>query len=227
MIPKFPPQLTVTESIRIIKEIYTRHHSKEISLDLMPEILNISKKSSYFPSAIVALQRFGLVTKKPNDIIILTDLAIQIIDPIGDEEITAIIALFHKDEVLSVLVNKYPNGKLPSEEQLKQTLLKTLHIDRNGLKKWAQFVIESFQSYPMPTAIALSPQVKQSIPQRETLSVHNEEAFKSNLKYQNIIMPSGKQFSFNIEDGYDLDDLEFITDFLELYKKKISKNKVL
>lgn len=41
---------------------------------------------------------------------------------------------------------------------------------------------------------------------------------------QNFELPSGKKFSFSLEDGHTADDLEFIIDFLELKKKRISKD---
>src|ERR1035437_4562638 len=130
MANKYPPQLPISEAIRVIKEMYSTHKSKEVSLDLMPDILKVTSKSSYFPLSIIALQKFGLVEKRPHDIIELTDLAMQIINPIGDEDKEAKFSLFRKDEVLTALIDKYPNGILPSEEQLKQTLMKAFSIPR-------------------------------------------------------------------------------------------------
>lgn len=222
MATKYPPQLSIGEAIRVIKEMYITHKSKEVSLDLMQDILNISQKSSYFPKSISTLQKFGLVTRRPHGIIELTDPAMQIIEPIGDEDIETKLNLFRKDDVLSALLDKYPNGVLPSEEQLQQTLMKTFNIPRDTVKRWYQFVIESFRELPKEETNkdnllqSASPKIKADI----SLGGNADMKFS---RYQNIRLPSGIDFSFHIEDGYDLRDLNFITNFIDLIKKEFEK----
>ena len=225
MTTKYPPQLSVGEAVRVIKEMYSTHKGKDVSIDLMPEILRISRKSSYFPACIATLQKFGLVEKRPHSILELTDLAMQIIEPIGNEDEEAKFNLFRKDEVLSALLDKYPNGKLPSEEQLKQTLMKTFGVPRDTVSRWFQFVLESFRELPTnhnrkdDNVAPIGGNVVSNI--KEIFSPQVVKPISSD--FQNIQLPSGKSFSFSLEDGYDLDDLEFITDFFELKKKRVKK----
>ena len=214
MATKYPPQLSVAESIRAIKEMYATHKSKEVSLDLMPAILKVSPKSSYFPMAILALQKFGLIEKRPNDLIELTESAMQIINPIGDDDRVAIINLFAKEEVLSILIDKYPNGILPSEERLQQILMKTFEIPRDTVKKWYRYVIDSLREFPFNRAVTAP---------KEDIPITNNSQTKIKEDYQNFNLPSGKKFSFYLGENYTLKDLNFITNFFELLKKGIEK----
>lgn len=219
MATKYPPQLSLSEAIRVIKEIYSKHKTTEISFDLLPEIFKVSKGSSYFPAKIVTLQRFGLADRKPNDVLGLTKLAMQIIDPIGDEDIEAREVVFRKDEVLASLLEKYPNGNLPSSAQLELTLHKSYGIPKDTLGRWYQFVINSFRELNTKRSITVSDSgtgtddKPRDLPQDVT----------PKKGFQNFELPSGKKFSFSLEDGHTLDDLEFITDFFELKKKRIDK----
>jgi hypothetical protein len=223
MLTKYPPQVSFSEAVRIIKDIYKTYKDREVSEDLLPEIFKVRQKSSYFPATITALQKFGLVTKKPKGILELTDLAIQIINPIGDEDIEAKHIAVRKDEVLSSFLEKYPNYTLPSPEQTKQTLIKLFGIDRKTVDRWYQFVIDSFRELSL----------KRNIVVNDNISL-NDEQYKSTVSkiseqvlipkgFQNFELPSGKKFTFSLEDGLTLDDLDFITDFFDLKKKRLGK----
>ncbi|OGU34631.1 MAG: hypothetical protein A2068_14720 [Ignavibacteria bacterium GWB2_35_6b] len=228
MATKYPPQISISEAVRVVKEIYYKHNSKDISIDLMPEILKISPKSSYFPASITALQKFGLVEKRPNEILELTNLSMQIIEPLGDDEREQSISkLLRNDEVLSSLIDKYPNLTLPSEEQLKLTLIKNFNIPRETVSKWHQFVIDSFKEFHKNRS--QNDSIISSFPEKIEMSNQIESKNKADLeigknKYQNFELPSGKKFSFSIDDGYNLEDIEFILDFFELKKKRMVKN---
>ena len=219
MTTKYPPQVSLSEAVRIIKDIYKLHKSNEISIDLLPDIFKIKQRSSNFPATITALIRFGLVERKPNEILKLTDLAMQTINPIGDEDIEAKLTSAKKDEVLATLIEKYPNYTLPSPEQTKQTLIKLFGVDRNTVEKWYQFVVDSFAELSVKRSIVINEtatgndEVKTPIISQPTIQ----------KGFQNFVLPSGKQFSFVLEDGLTLDDLDFITDFFGLKKKRLGK----
>jgi len=221
MATKYPPQLSLSEAIRVIKEIYSKHKTTEISFDLLPEIFKVSKGSSYFPAKIVALERFGLANRKPNDVLELTKLAMQIIDPIGDEDIEAKEVVFLKDEVLASLLEKYPNGNLPSTAQLKLTLHKSYGIPKDTLGRWYQFVIDSFRE--LTTQHSRDVFVSESAIGSDSVKTASIPTVATPKGFQNFELPSGKKFSFSLEDGHTFDDLEFITDFFELKKKRVSK----
>lgn len=221
MATKYPPQLSLSEAIKAIKEIYSTHKGRDVSFALLPKIFKVSKGSSYFPAKIVALQKFGLADRKPNSMLELTDLAMQIINPIGAEDIEAINTAFKKDDVLAFFLEKYPNGSLPSPEQTKQTLMQSFNIPRETVGRWYQFVIESFRE--------LTPQHSRDVFVGDTgigadgVKTTSLPTVATPKGMQNFELPSGKKFSFSLEDGLTLDDLEFITDFFELKKKRIGK----
>jgi len=214
MTTKYPPKLSLSEAVKVIKEIYNAHKSDEISLDLMPEILKTKKTSSNFPDKIVALQKFGLTEKRPNDILKLTNLALQIINPIGNEDIQAKLTAFKNDNILSALIEKYPNYALPSPEQTKQTLIRQFNVDRKTVDKWYQYVIDSFSEIRMK---------KTDISAIRSAEPDFKPTSASIAITQNIILPSGKKFSFALEEDLTQDDLDFITDFFELKKKRFNK----
>lgn len=142
---KFPPQVSLTEAIRIIKDIYRIHKTNEISEDLLPDIFKVKQRSSYFPATIAALNKFGLVEKRPNGILKLTSLAMQIVKPFNNEDVEAKLVAAKNDELLLALIEKYPNYVLPSPEQTQHTLVKQFGIDRDTVGKWFLFVSESFR----------------------------------------------------------------------------------
>ncbi len=145
MTTKYPPRLSFLEAVEVIKRMYADHQSREIATDLMPEILATKQTSSFFIDKVNALLRFGLVDKMPNDLLYLTDLAMQIIKPIGNEDSEARLQSFRKNSVLADLLAKYPNGKLPSSDQLQQSLLKSYQVPRDRVKNWYDFILDSFK----------------------------------------------------------------------------------
>ena len=222
MITKYPPQASLSESVRIIKDVFKTHKSKEISIDLLPEIFKIKQRSSNFPATITALTRFGFVEKRPNEILKLTDLAMKIIRPIGEnEDIEAKLEAARKDEVLASFTDKYPNYTLPSPDQTKQTLIKLFGINRDTVDKWYQFVFDSFKELGVKRNIIVGENI--AITDSEPLIKSSRPRIITEEGFQNFVLPGGKKFSFSLEDGLTLDDLDFITDFFELKKKPIGK----
>jgi len=216
---KFPPYLTLEEAIRIINKMYSEHQSKEISIDLMPDILESKKGSSFFPSKINALQKFGLIEKLPNDILGLTELAMQIINPIGENELReAKIQAFKKVDVLNDLLAKYPNGRLPSPEQLQLYIKTTYQIPRDNLKKWHDFITDSFR--------AITDSLGKSYPIMSDTAKSNEPILQNvrSTTLHNFKTASKKLFEYSIEDNYTQEDLDFIIGFFQLMKNSL-KNK--
>ena len=41
---KYPPRLSLDEAIKVIKMMYAEHQSREVSIDLMPEILQTKQR---------------------------------------------------------------------------------------------------------------------------------------------------------------------------------------
>lgn len=221
MATKYPPQLSLSEAIKVIKEIFSTHKGRDVSFNLLPKIFKVSKGSSYFPAKIVALQKFGLADRKPNGMLELTDLAMQIINPIGAEDIEAIDIAFRKDDVLAFFLEKYPHGNLPSPEQSKQTLMKSFNIPRETVGRWYQFVSESFRELTSQQSLNIN--VNDTVVVGDNIKTASTPTAIIQKGFQNFELPSGKKFSFSLEDGHTLDDLEFITDFFELKKKRIDK----
>jgi hypothetical protein len=209
-ITKYPPRLNLQEAIAVIKSMYREHKSREVSIDLMPTILTTKRESSFFDDKISALKKFGFVDRLPNDILYLTDVAMQIIMPVGSEDVEAKIQAFKKIDVLNDLFSKYPNGKLPSADQLKQNLYKVYQVPKEKLNLWYDFVLGSFRAIAELSEQAPSPLMPS---ERQNLYISQ--------KQEVINLPSGKVFSFSLEAGYTENDLDFIIGFLELKKKNV------
>lgn len=222
MTTKYPPLMSTREACRVVKEIYTTHKSREIATDLMPEILGVKQKSSNFPAKIVALIKFGLIEKKPNQVLSLTELGMKIAHPFGEEIHEAKLKVFRKDEVLKSLLERYPNATLPSPEQLKATLRNEFKIDVKTIELWYQFIQDSFEDIKESVTKDTIEQVEErkNVTTEIASSVKTSSALNvTNL--QNIELSNGKKFYFHLDEGYSLDDLEFITDFFELKKKRV------
>lgn len=220
MVTKYPPQLNLSEALAVVKEMYARHNAREISVDLMPEILKTKKNSSFFPAKISALQKFGLLQKQPNGLLFVTDEAMKIVHPIGDgESFDARLTAFGKVDILSDLLLKYPNGKLPSAEALQQNLMKTFGIDRSNVKAWYEFVVDSFRAIPELSSKTVYPapvpfQEEGSLPPAKSLA---KSISQSGLPFR-IPLPSGKTFEYSLEEGLTQGDLDFLKTFFDLLK---------
>jgi len=215
MATKYPPQISFSDAVRIIKEIVKTHGDREVSQDLLPDIYKVSRKSSYFSSISVFLQKLGLVERKANGILRLTDLAMTIIKPVNNDDVEAKLTSARNDEILAGLMDKYPNFTLPSADQTKETLVKQFGIDRNQVDKWYQFVVDSFRELSTKQTVSRSSSTDSEIPPKPPVGKPTPKGLQS------FELPSGKTFSFTLEEGTTKDDLDFITDFFELKKKRL------
>jgi hypothetical protein len=212
MATKYPPALDVNEAITVIEKMYSKHNGNEVAVDLMPDILGVKAGSSYFPTKISALQKYGLAKKSPNDMLIMTDLAMQIVNPMGDNErATAIASLFENTEVLSDFYTKYGKTNLSSPEQVKAALNKSYGIDRKYVGGWYDYIVDSFKALNLisriPSGIPLpSEKPNLYIPPQANL-------FK-------IPLTEGKAFEFSMPNDMTNDDLDYVISFFELRKKK-------
>jgi hypothetical protein len=211
MATKYPPALSFNEAVLVIKKMFEQH-GKETAISLMPQILGISPNSSYLPRKIAALQGFGLIDKTPSDDLAITELGRQIIEPIGDEDARAKLSAFQKNDVLSDLMNKHSNGKLPSADQLQQFLMKNYQIPRETVKHWYEFIIDSFRAI-------MSTEPLQATEETKNLSM----VPSTRSTFQNFELPSGNKFEFLLPNNVTIDDLDFIIGFLELKKKNVKQ----
>lgn len=217
IITKYPPRLSLIEAINVIKKMYQEHSTGEVNISFMPEILNTKKNSSFFFDKISALTKFGLVIKS-GDILKLTELAMRIIEPIGDEAGRSKFEAFNKIELLSDLLKKFPSGILPPEGQLQLILKDDFHLPKERLKDWYYFVINSFGAI-------LDMIVK---PTQKFVNLANpnvESQFNTgNAESHTIKLPDSKgTFGYSLEDNFTVKDLEFLKDFFELMIKNIKK----
>src|SRR4030067_2287651 len=215
MATKYPPQVSLSEAVRIVKDTFKAHKSIEVSEDLLPPIFKVKQRSSNFPASIVALNRFGLIDKLPKGIIRLTDLAMQIIKPFDNEDYKAKLTAAKNYDILSSLIEKYPNFVLPPPEQTQHTLVKLFNIDRNTVGKWYKFVVESFSELSTKSNLVISN--VENVSEEKNLQSPQAVVTKG---FQSFDLPSGKKFSFTLEDGITADDLDFIIEFLALKKKR-------
>jgi hypothetical protein len=219
MATKYPPALNVSEAIAVIEKMFNKHSGNEVAVDLMPEILGVTSGSSYFPSKISALQKYGLTKKTSSDMLIMTDLAMEIVAPIGENEKTnAIISLFENTEVLSDFYKKYGKTNLPSPEQVKSSLNKEYGIEREYVNKWYFFIVDSFKAIRIPVVPPLSlTLLSNAVPATQTpLEIKKADLFR-------IPLMGSKVFEFSMPEELNNEDLDFIISFFELRKKNVKK----
>lgn len=228
---KFPPALSLSEAVRVIGEMYSQHKSREVSLNLMPDILGVKEKSSNFPAKIAALQKFGLIERQPNDQLYLTDRAMMIINPVVPQEMEqALFQAANEIDVLGDLTLKHNTYQLPSQDQLKQYLMKSFGIKRENVNRWCDFIVESFRE--------LARHVPKQGNQKETIDSGESKEWlaqanatldaRTSMKqhYQNFLLPTGNKFEFSLPDNVTTEDLDFVIGFFELKKKTINKDAV-
>jgi hypothetical protein len=215
---KYPPALSVYEAVSVIERTYKKHQDRQVAVDLMPEILDVKPSSSNLPAMISALQKFGLVKRVANDMLELTDLAMQIIKPVGDEKKRAIIAIFENSEVLDELYQKFGKTSLPSPEQLKQSLMKNFGVERDTVEKWYAFVTRSFR------ALSLIEQGPEREDVRITPGTGRINVGETGQLFK-MPLPSSKVFEYTLDDEYTVDDLEHIIAYFNLLFEHKNKKK--
>jgi hypothetical protein len=215
---KYPPIIGLNQAINIAREVHKIHSKERFNVDLLVDVLQTTKTSSYFIRRITAMQQFGLFSKT-DETVQLTELAIQIVDPKAGEDREAKLVAFRKIEVLAELLQRYPNAKLPPDDQtLKSVLLQSMQIDRDTLQLWYDFVVDSFKAISGATERASEePSRKAEAAKPST----KEGAELTGMKTSTVWLPSGKRFEFSVEEGYTSDDMEFVMNLLNLFKSSI------
>jgi len=216
---KYPPAWPLNQAIRAAKAIYEVHSNETFNTDHLVEYLETTKTSSYFVRRIAALQGFGLLDKVSDDTVRLTDLAIQIVNPVAGEDAEARLKAFRRVDVLSDLLPRYPNAKLPVEaEVLKSVLLKSIGIERDTIKPWYDFVVDSFKAISGATGRA-----QEEVPQE---TVQERPKSEPEMKTSTVFLPSGKKFSFSVEAGYTPEDMAFVQNLLNLFLQATQKTEI-
>lgn len=218
---KFPPAWSLNQCVKTIQEIYRIHSDERFNSELLVEFLDTTKTSSNFNRRTSALQGFGLLTKT-DETVQLTELAVQIVNPVAGEDKEARLTAFRKIDVLSELLPRYPNGKLPQEpDTVKAVLHKSLNVERDTVQQWYDFVVDSFK------AIYLSGDSISNIQMQEKIAKsHNEsQASYPEMRTSTVFLPSGKRFSFSVETGYTPEDMAFVQSLLNLFLQATPKTK--
>ena len=215
MATKYPPALFFSQSINVIRDMH-QQHGMETAMTLMPKIFGITESSSYLPRKTSALQAYGLAQKTADDNLALTELAMKIIKPIGDEGNEAKLEAFKKVDILSDLLIKYPDGKLASPDQLQQVLMKSYSIPRETVKMWYDFIVDAFRE--ISTIVSENTSIEEPVSGTQRV-INRTRAAVSN--YSNFDLPSGGRFEFGFPAKLTAEDLDFIIGFLELKKKSV------
>jgi hypothetical protein len=215
---KYPPALSFNGALRVIGDIFEVHARERFNMDLIADILETKTSSSYFPRRIAALQGFGLINRS-GETIQLSELAIQIVKPVAGEDAEAKLTAFRKVDLLSDLLERYPNAKLPpSPDTLKQALLKSFSVDRETVGEWHEFVVDSFRGIAgvAGESQVISAGVHDDLKAGDTIGASIQKDFS-------LPLPSGRTFRYSIEVGYTVEDLDFLQKFMELLKSSLGQ----
>ncbi|MBI5474791.1 MAG: hypothetical protein HY961_20820 [Ignavibacteriae bacterium] len=210
---KYPPAWSLNQCIKAAKAVHEVHAQERFNAELLSEFLETTKTSSNFNRRTSALQGFGLLTKS-EETVQLTDIAVQIVNPVAGEDKDARLTAFKKVDVLADLLPRYPNGKLPSDsETLKAVLLKSIGVQRDTISEWYDFVVDSFKAISgLSEWVTSEPmQEKQTKAQTDTTPSDPE------MRTSTVFLPSGRKFSFSVETGYTPEDMAFVQNLLNLF----------
>ncbi len=214
---KYPPAWGLNQAVKAIKDIYEIHSKERFNNELLVELLQTTKTSSNFNRRALALQGFGLLNRS-EETVQLTDLAVQIVKPVAGEDGEAKLTAFRKIDVLADLITRYPNAKLPSDPNiLKSVLLQSIGIQRDTIKEWYDFVIDSFKAISRVTEQITDEPVKKD----ETEKLPKKPEDQVGMKTSTVWLPSGRKFEFSVEEGYTSEDMEFVLNLLNLFKSSI------
>jgi hypothetical protein len=110
--------------------------------------------------------------------------------------------------------SRYPNAKLPTDaEALKAVLLKSIGINRETIPLWYTFVVDSFKAIAGVTSKVVDNVAVGDGPELEKPQSEPE------MKTSTVFLPSGRKFSFSVEEGYTPDDMAFVQNLLNLFLK--------
>ena len=208
---KYPPPLTIDESIKIIREISENYGSEPVSLDLFPQILNTSRKSSFFERKIATLRKYGLIEYMDNNRINISLLGLQIIKPteLGESE-KAIKQSVLKIDLIDELLKRYPSGNLPDDETFSNILLREYNIPPKNIKGWILYISLSFR------ALKVKQETKESneIIKPESNSI---ESIEKDSVIMQLPMNSGSMAKIIIPKDATQNDIEKIKKMLGIY----------
>lgn len=141
-IDKWPPVLPANRAFLIVDRIY-KSYGKEVNFDLLPDILDCSRKSSNFSKRIIALQGFGLASAN-REVLSLTQLGLRIAAPVSPQERKeSTLESVNLIPILRDLVSRYPGGHLPDKSHLGNLLTREYGLPDESLANWIEFVTDS------------------------------------------------------------------------------------
>ncbi|MBM4160974.1 MAG: hypothetical protein FJ217_07735 [Ignavibacteria bacterium] len=144
-VDKWPPQLAADKAFDIADKIY-RSFGKSVNVDLLPDILDCRRRSSYFAKRLLAMQAFRLATVG-NGVLTLTPLALRIVAPVSEEEgHEAKIESIKSIPLLKEMLERYPGGHLPDEPLLRNLLSREHEVSDKPMGAWLKFVKDSVEA---------------------------------------------------------------------------------
>ncbi|MDQ7815982.1 MAG: hypothetical protein RDU14_03090 [Melioribacteraceae bacterium] len=231
------PFLSFEDVIELTKSAGTKAEDIN-SLDVLSRLTGNSISSSNFNQKIATLKNYGVFTFDKTSYS-LTGLGKRIANPDSFEsQANDIIEVFANQENLKKIWDSYKGKLLPQKEYLANAIVGILGIPPALKLNWAEYFINALKyaglleergagSYQVLSGyvsgfVPSDNKETDSLPdikQDQVIKVINKSL--PQITYQNFELPSGKKFYFHLDEGYGLDDLEFITDFFELKKKRV------
>jgi hypothetical protein len=229
------PVLSLEEVIELTKSAGTKAGDTN-SLDILSRLTGNSMSSSNFSQKMATLKNYGVFTFDKS-LYSLTALGKRIAYPASfEEQAKDIIEVFSNQEYLKKIWDTYKGKILPQKEFLANAIVGAIGIPSELKFEWADYFINAakfsglLEERGSNSYQVLSGYVSGFIPfnkETEQLPEMKNEQDLSIIKtipqhtYQNFELPSGKKFYFHLDEGFNVDDLEFIMDFFELKKKRI------
>jgi hypothetical protein len=206
------PAISLAEAVERAGSLFAKEHQHSMSRDVALKGLGYSGANGASLSAISALRKYGLLSKKGEDYKI-TERAIAILHPhSAEEKAEALSAAAREPSLFSELLGHF-QGVLPSDDNLRSYLV------RQGFSQSALGgVIQSFRdtmalvspeagdySGQTPTSRepAMTPATN-TAPARQTIS---SSILPAGEPYRVSIGPGGLQGTFNLQKEGEADDL--------------------
>jgi len=223
--PKYPI-MSLSIAIEKLKNLYDREKTASVNTDVAVKAWDYSGLSGPALQTISTLTQFGLIERAGTQRIKISQLGLDILLPkTPDDKLRAIQTASSEPVIFRELMNEYPKD-LPSDDTLIATLVRrSAPYTENSAKKVIKAFKETREMLNQPEMMTFKDREKKAtnslmgfFPPSPPKIKEKENDFAISIplkgRVSTLIFPNGEP---------TIDDLDVIKEFMDFYKKVISK----